>query len=72
MAEDERLVELSASVEERRAAIQQLREALRTARAHNDHLEGASQEVTENNGLYKNINMKIFKKKENVSTWQNC
>ncbi len=46
MAEDERLQELSGRVEERRAAIQQLREALRGARAHNEELEGAIEEVT--------------------------
>jgi hypothetical protein len=46
VAEDERLQELSGRVEERRAAIQQLREALRGARAHNEHLEGAIEEVT--------------------------
>ncbi len=46
MAEDERLQELSGRVEERRAAIQQLREALRSARAHNEGLEGAIEEVT--------------------------
>jgi chromosome segregation ATPase len=46
VAEDERLQELSGRVEERRAAIQQLREALRGARAHNEELEGAIEEVT--------------------------
>ncbi len=46
VAEDERLQELSGRVEERRAAIQQLREALRGARAHNENLEGAIEEVT--------------------------
>jgi hypothetical protein len=46
VAEDERLQELSGRVEERRAAIQQLREALRGARAHNEQLEGAIEEVT--------------------------
>jgi hypothetical protein len=46
VAEDERLQELSGRVEDRRAAIQQLREALRGARAHNEELEGAIEEVT--------------------------
>ncbi len=46
VAEDERLQELSGRVEERRAAIQQLREALRGARANNEELEGAIEEVT--------------------------
>ena len=45
VAEDERLQELSGRVEERRAALQQLREALRGARAHNEELEGAIEEV---------------------------
>jgi hypothetical protein len=45
VAEDERLQELTARVEERRAAVRDLRQALTAARAHNAELEAATEEV---------------------------
>ena len=46
MAEDERLQELTGRVEERKAVVQDLRQALKAARAHNANLEGAIEEVS--------------------------
>ena len=46
MAEDERLQELTGRVEERKAVVQDLRQALKAARAHNANLEVAIEEVS--------------------------
>jgi hypothetical protein len=45
VVDDERLIELTMCVEERKAAVQDLRQALKTARANNAKLETAIEEV---------------------------